>query len=591
MRMFKFTVYRKVSLSRNFFLLILIGCLFAVGAKMVLAHEKIATYEEAVRLFESGESAAAEKEFRAAKLNVSVSDHNDDINLKLSILSPIREEMEDLDKDAAEYQNDNDIEGLSELYEHWQDSTEKWTSGTPVQKDMYDEMLVLTQLDKDLEGYFSEIKKTQLARLESLSANDSQDEEEIHEYLTLIPETYFAGNKTNEIQTAFQKYYSAKMNKLTAANDPVAQIVTEANRQFTMLTSFSITVNGLKDALDQHLIKVLTAAMDKEDYAAFAKEASNMKKLSSKMMDSKVFSFIDESKNVLLVKAKKHTNDHQFEEAIHIYEGLTPLEDNAELIALTNTAWDKYEPVRVLQRLYPERQFPYFVNATNKYNADSVVAAISNDGFLYFGKLNGEEEMAVTIGDIDSSLSINELSFRSNLSTSANPVILIDAKSNSRNHRYLAYEINGISLEEILDVEADALTIESDGVLLVDNPVGSNEGEQAYYEIDYYGRYNFTKIKVDYVEIDAEDIIQYYGQKVRFSVYVDSPRDEMAVVEIAETYNYSTSSYDREYVLLKGQPHFAYGSYDVIGKFTGYESIEHNGQMIEVPVVQVEKLD
>jgi hypothetical protein len=114
---------------------------------------------------------------------------------------------------------------------------------------------------------------------------------------------------------------------------------------------------------------------------------------------------------------------------------------------------------------------------------------------------------------------------------------------------------------------------------------------QAYYEIDYYGRYHFTKIKVNYVEIEAEDVIQYYGQKVRFSVYVDSPRDEMAVVEIAETYNYSTSSYDREYVLLKGQPHFAYGSYDVIGKFTGYESIEHYGQMIEVPVVQVEKLD
>ena len=69
--MFKFTVYRKVSLSRNFFLLILIGCLVAVSGKMVLAHEKIATYEEALRLFESGELVAAEKEFRAAKLNVS----------------------------------------------------------------------------------------------------------------------------------------------------------------------------------------------------------------------------------------------------------------------------------------------------------------------------------------------------------------------------------------------------------------------------------------------------------------------------------------------------------------------------------------
>jgi hypothetical protein len=591
--MFKFTVYRKVSLSRNFFLLILIGCLVAVSGKMVLAHQKIATYEEALQLFESGELVAAEKEFRAAKLNVSISDHNEDINLKLSILSSIREEMEDLDGTAATYYEDNDIESLKELYDRWKENNEKWVTGTAVQKDMYGEMLDLTKLDKDLETYFSEIKKTQLARLDNTSGNDSQVEEEIYEYLKLIPGQYYGSElkKTLIIQASFKKYYSDKIAKLLNTNSPVREIVTEGNRQFNMLADFSIDMNWLRDSLDQHLLKILTAARDEKDYASFAEHANSSKRLSTKMTASKVLGFIEETKTDFLTEAQTLIKNHKYADAISIYEALTPLEDSAELITATNLAWDKYEPIRVLQHLHADKQFPYFVNATNKWGADSVVASISNDNLLYFGKITGEENMVVKEGSIANSLEINEISFHSNLSTSDKPVIFIDAKSDSRNHRYMAFEVRSESIVEILDVEADHLTVESNGVLLVDNPVGTGEGAQAYYESGYSGYYEFTKIKVDYIEINKEEVTQYVGQKVLFRAYNDSPRNNSALIKISETYNYDTGTYDREYVLLKGQPKFSYGYYDFIGVVTGFETIDNYGTVITVPVVEVEKME
>jgi hypothetical protein len=591
--MFKFTVYRKVSLSRNFFLLVLVVCLVAVSGKMVMAHKKIATYEEAIKLFKSGELVAAEKEFRVAKLNVSVSDHNQDINLKLSILSPIREELEDLDETASAYHNDKDIENLAETYDSWTESKDKWVSGTAVQKDMYEEMLELTKLDKDMEGYFSEIKKTQLARFDNTSGNVSKEEEEIYDYLTLIPAQYYGSElkKTIVIQASFKKYYGVKIAKLLNTNSSVREIVSEGNRQFEMLSDFSIEINWLKDSLDQYLLKVLTAARDEKDYARFAEQANSTKRLSSKMAASKVLEFIEETKIDFLTEAQTLIKNHRFAEAISIYEALTPLEDTAEFITNTNLAWDKYEPIRVLQRLHADKQFPYFVNATNKWGADSVVAAISNNNLIYFGKLTGEETIVVKEGSIESSLEINKISFHSNLSTSDNPVIFIDAKSESRDHRYMAYEVRSESITEILDVEADHLSIESNGVLLVDNPVGTAEGELAYYESGYSGYYQFTKIKVDYIEIMKEEVTQYIGKKVRFRAYNDSPRNDIALIKISETYNYDTSTYDREYVLLKGQSKFSYGYYDFIGVVTGFETIDNYGTVITVPVVQVEKME
>jgi hypothetical protein len=594
--MFKLTVYKKVNLSQNFYLIILSFLLVLVGGKIILAHEKLTAYQEAMQLYRSGNLVEAEKKFRAAKLNLSVTDHNKDINIKLSLLSPIREVMEDLDEKAASYYKENELDLLVDMYDRWQTNQQRWVSGTNIQKDMYGEMLAITKLDQDMKGYFSAIKKTNLAKLENDASIDQSAEEQIYTNVNKIPIEYFGGKaaKAKEIITSFQTYYEGKVNKLTAANASVIDIVTEGSRQFGMLSRFSIQSGWLVKKLDSYLLNVLTAAIAKKEYATFAEQANSTKKLSSNMKDAKVLAYIEKSKSDLLSKANKLTASNKYEEAINIYEALTPLENTEQLIAKTNLAWDKYEPIRVLKRLYPDKEFPNFVNARNKWGADSVVAAVSKDGKIYFGRIKGEEAMTVMEGTLTGAPVINKLNFQSNYSTSEKPVIFMDAKSSERKHHYLAYEVGTNSIKTIFDVEADNLTVEAKQVLLLDNPVGQGAGELSYYEPGINGEYQFTKIKVDYVDIQVSDIANYYGKKVRFTGYAASKTSSgAALVTLSESYNNSTGKYEKSYLMLKGSENFAiYTNYTVIGVFNSYTTITNeNGEQVRVPVFQVEKVE
>jgi|GEM_PF-3620651 len=593
--MFKFTVYRKVNMSKNFFLLILVILLAVVSVKIIMAHQKIATYNEAVRLYKSGQLVAAEEKFHDAKLNISVSDHNKDINLMLSILSPIREVMEDIDGKAADYNKENDLESLVSMYERWQESQKKWVSGTSVQKDMYGEMVALTQIDQDMKGYFSSIKNSYLDKLENGTVDGISVEEEIFNLLNKIPTEYYGKGlnaKTTKIQTAFQKYYEAKINKMVATKS-VSAVVDEGNRQFSALRGLSMDSDWLEHALDKNLLKVVKAAIDKKDFNAFAESATTIKKLEANMNGTDVFTYIEEATSELLAKAESLTAANKYENAISIYEALKPLEDTAELIAKANLAWDKYEPIRVLERLYPGKEFSNVVKESNRWGADSVVAAISTDGGIYYGRLTGEEAMAVTEGSVEGATVINKLAFQSSLSTSDFPVLYFDAKSSERKHHYLAYEVRAGSMVKILDVEADQLTVDSNHVLLVDNPFGEGEGEIAYFEPDGNGQYQFTEIKVDYVDIEVEDIANYFGKKVRFTAFADTLQNGGALVTLSETFNDSTGQWEKTYALLKGETHFiVYQNFTVIGMFNSYEDIiDENGESVRVPVFQVEEVE
>ncbi|WP_144554192.1 hypothetical protein [Bacillus sp. X1(2014)] len=593
--MFKFTVYRKVNMSRNFFLLVLVILIVLVSAKIIMAHQKIATYNEAVRLYKAGQLVAAEEKFHEAKLNVSVSYHNKDINLMLSILSPIREVMEDIDEKAAEYNEENDLDNIISMYERWQESQKKWVSGTSVQKDMYREMAALTQLDKDMKGYFSTIKKSNLDKLEDNAVNGISEEERIFNLLNKIPTEYYGKGliaKTTKIQTAFQKYYEAKINKM-AATKSVSGIVDEGNRQFSALRVLSMDSDWLEQALDKNLLKILTAAIDKKDFSAFAESASAIKKLEANMNGTDVFSYIEEATSEVLAKAESLTAANKYKNAISIYEALKPLEDTAELIVKANLAWDKYEPIRVLERLYPEKEFSTMVKASNKWGADSVVAAISTDGGIYYGRLTGEEAMSVTEGSVEGAPVINKLVIQSSLSPSDYPVLYIDAKSSERKHHYLAYEVRSGSMVKILDVEADQLTIGPNHVLVVNNPVGEGEGEIAFFEPDGKGQYQFTEIKIDYVDIEVKDIANYFGKKVRFTAFADTLQNGGALVTLTETFNDSTGQWEKTYALLKGETDFiVYQNYTVIGMFNSYEDIiNENGESVRVPVFQVEEVE
>jgi hypothetical protein len=199
----------------------------------------------------------------------------------------------------------------------------------------------------------------------------------------------------------------------------------------------------------------------------------------------------------------------------------------------------------------------------------------------------------VTEGTIEGTPIINKLSFQNSFGTSDNPVLYIDANSAERKHHYLAYKVQSGSMVNILDVEADQLTVESRQVLVVENPVGEGAGEVAYFEPDFDGKYQFTKTKETYEDIEVEDITNYFGKKVRFSAYTYSQYGDGMLVTLSETFNDSTEQWEKTYLLLEGYSEFTtYTNYTVSGVFDSYKDItDEFGEIIEVPVFQVEKVE
>ena len=593
--MFKSNSYKKLRISRNFSLIMLICLLFLSGGKLIMAHDKIAVYKEALASFMEGDYVAAEEKFRAAKRNFAVTDHNQDIDELLAVLSPIRETMEALDEKADQYQESGNFDELCTAYNDWKGNEEKWVSGTSVQAAMYKEMLAMTKLDKEFDRHFLGMKKTQLLTLRGTSIIGDTGEEEILTILHKIPAAYYGGDaeKANEILTAFQQYYASQIKALIAADASVSGVFAEGTRQFDMLANFSIDDGWLQTTLDSYLLKILRGEIATKDYAAFAEQAKSVNTLSAHLGDAIVIPFINETRSQLLTKAKNLVNIEKYTEAISLYEALQPLEDTGPLIAEVNHAWDRAEPIRVLKRLYPAKEFQVFVDAANKWGADSVIAAITTEGSFYFGILKGNDGMKVTEGSIEGVPAIQKLDFKSGLTASEYPVVYIDAKSTARKHHYLAYEVRKDSMKKILDVEADDLTIEAKQILLADNPVGDGEGESAYFEPDSEGIYRFSKVKVDYTDINVHDIANYLGKMVRFTAFPEVVTDAGALVKLSEILNPSTGRAEKSYLLLKGGFDFTiYANYTVIGVFNGYEEIPfENDETIRVPVVQVKKME
>ena len=114
-----------------------------------------------------------------------------------------------------------------------------------------------------------------------------------------------------------------------------------------------------------------------------------------------------------LAKAENLTEANKYEDAIRIYEALKPLKDTTVSIASANLAWDKFEPIRVLKRLYPGKEFPNVINAKNRWGADSVVAAITTDGGNNILASLREKKWSLTEGSIRVR-PIKETAFNSN---------------------------------------------------------------------------------------------------------------------------------------------------------------------------------
>ncbi|WP_043930422.1 hypothetical protein [Bacillus sp. EB01] len=659
-------------MSRNLLLVILAFCLVGVGAKIALAHEKIATFNEAEALYAAGKMRAAEEKFRAAKLNVSVSDHNDAINARLAELSPIRELMEHLDEQAADYVEDGDLAGLVKMEAQFQNYRTKWLKGTAAEVDMLGEMVAFTKIEKDFKAYFAEHIRNLSSRLKGSLLAD--EELTVFDSFSMIPPSYYGGKakKVSTIEKNFTAYFSEQLEKVLTA-DTFYPAVQEGERQFDQLKRFNMESGWLFDKLDGFLLAMLEEPFEKEDYKTFVQRAKDASDLETALKNGEAFAYRTSKLSGLEKMAGQLASNHSYEKAIEIYKALEPMADYSEQIASLEVEWDLHEPVRVLQREYPDEKFVQVLDGRDRFGADSYVAAISEVGMLYFGKVtrtvtqgtvegdwdgngiaNSEEDWdgnGVLDGNEDSDsdgipnsdedingngiqddqedsdsdgvpnseddsggtdtattsrrvsidvvtnsdsvpLPAKKFQFSASYGTGPDPVIYFEADSAERANRYVAYDIQNESLVKILDIEADSLKIESDGVLLADNPTGEGDGEMVYFSLSMDGYYEFDEILVDYVDIEATELENYKGEKVRFSDTVDMVKDGYGWIRISEEYNDELGYWIADYILVEWDDLMEYASYTFIGTYKKKATVtDENLEERSFPVFVVEEIE
>lgn len=591
--MFKLTSYKKIMLSRNILLIVLVCCFIAVGGKVILAHEKLNTYNTAIALFNKGELIAAEKQFRLAQLNVVVSDHNQDISEKLALLSPVKERIEEVDDDAMSASKEQDLETLIIHYNDFSEYKSKIIKGDNIQSEMLIEMLEHTRIEGDFITYFEAQKTLLFAELQEKL--NTEEEKENFLALQSIPFAFFETEEKKKeiIHSTYYTYFASRADS-AFQKSTFSESITEAKRQLKQLDKFSMDGTWLQKKFDSYLVQRLKDSVESNSYSQFAKEAKEVQSLKSQLNEnSESIAYIDKALASIIGEAETLVANDEFDKAIKLFESLATLKDMKTSIEDAKAAWDLHQPIRVLKRMFPEVEFVNHINGRNNWGADSYIVAVSSKNNIYFGWLNHGEEMMVSTGEFFEDPQ-SDLNFASRLSIDGNPVIYFESNSSIRNKRYVAYDVSHSGIDKILDIEADGFTIESPTTLLVDNATGYGEGELSYYEKDdYYGSFEFSSIKVDYTDIMVGEIEQYKGVKVRFSTSLAYSDYESPLVELNSSYNHETFMVEYDYLLLDlGDEYLSNGSfYTFIGTFNHYTEIMIDDTIVKVPVFMVESFE
>ncbi|HZG13821.1 MAG TPA: SH3 domain-containing protein, partial [Candidatus Bathyarchaeia archaeon] len=120
--------------------------------------------------------------------------------------------------------------------------------------------------------------------------------------------------------------------------------------------------------------------------------------------------------------------------------------------------------------------------ATKEHEDKSVYAiAFSDQHELFYARLNADGSVTQYQTTVDKDLEILNFTYTDQLLENNSFVVMIRAKGEERSTRYLGFAVGESTWKPVLSLEADDLTIEAPGKLLVTNPLGDGEQEIAYY--------------------------------------------------------------------------------------------------------------
>ncbi|MNW35141.1 hypothetical protein D3C74_121310 [compost metagenome] len=489
--------------------------------------QKLAAIQTAERLFQDKLLIEAEDWYQKARSNRTILYKEELISSRLEELAPItamKRDLEDISSQASSANRENDFELLMSAYAKLQQVRSSYITPEGPYSNYYRQLSQNYSITQSFTSYFKNFRTLFLEQLDHNLSTENYDDESFKWKLLRTPAHLFGTEQEwlDELNTAFQKYDETKLTSMVAKGY-IEPMLNNASSMLTEYKTNNLEAPWINAKVDDLIETLLKSDWDNDNYTAFALHSRQFTAFASSVHpDSKVLSYAKGKIDELMRNAKRNVVRGNYQEAIDLYTALGQYQDTKAEIKATELAWTFAEPVRLLPSPTDGGSYAHVVGGRDKFGSKVYVAATDQNNGLFWGRMNEEESVQILSNhDLTPQQQIRSIAIDPNLSTPSNPVIVIEAESEERNARYTVFEVRENSITLLYSMEADGLTVQPDGTLLVVNPVGEGEGQTAIF-VRSGDNYQFAGIKQDIVDISADSVSQHPDTLVRFTCTVIS---------------------------------------------------------------------
>lgn len=520
------TLIKRITLHHLLIILCIMTIPFLIH-KGIGISQKLHSIQLAEHYYQDKLLIEAEDWYQKAHSNRAILYKQELISSRLEELAPItamKNDLEDVAYQASRADRERDFDLLMDAYTRLQKVRSSYFTSEGPYKDYYRQLSEDYEISQSFISYFKSFRTMFLEQLENNLSTENYDDESFKWNLLRTPAHLFGTEQEwlDELKTVFQKYDETKLTRMMAKGliEPMLNNASSMLAEYKANHFESPWINAKADDLMETLLK---NDWDSDNYAAFALHSRQFATFASSVHpDSKVLSYAKSRIDELMRNAARYVTRGNYQEAIDLYNALGNYQDTKEEIRATELAWTIAEPVRLLPALTDDGSYSHVAGGRDKFGAKVYVAAIDPNNQLLWGRMNAEESIQILSShDLTPQQQIRSIAIDPNLSTSSNPVIVVEAESEERNARYVASEVRENSITILYSIDADSLTIQPDGTLLAVNPVGEGEGQTAIF-VRSGDNYQFAGIKQDILDISADHVSQYPDTLVRFTCTVIS---------------------------------------------------------------------
>ncbi|MDU5145620.1 MAG: hypothetical protein E6230_25945 [Paenibacillus dendritiformis] len=574
---------RDVLNPRNLMILLCAVAVVMIGFKGIHIIEKIDAVKEADRLYAAHDLVAAEEAYRQAQDNRSIRYEEDKLAERLRELVPItgmkrqlNEVMSEADAAAASFR----FEAFLKIHSRYQQLRSAYLKAGGSYAAEFKEMLAAMRAADRMKEHFGRFKARFEAELED-GKREGGGDESFKANLLAIPASLFGGadEKAGHLTRLFRSYDEAKLARL-AGQGEFRLLLDEVLAMREAYRKLGIEAAWLQSKSEELAEAMLRKDVEQNNAKAFALHASAIAAyVDASGIPSRLSGYLEREMENWVRKADRHVAAGEYEAAIGLYEALSGFRDTSANVEAVRLAWAAADPSLLL----PDGDYPLVSGGRDRFGAKVYALALDSKRRVYYAAWDGHARPTVLRSQpLPTGNAVRSLTVEERLSSSDQPVLLVEADSHSRAALYIAYTAANNQLQPLFAFEADGYEAGGGATLIVRNPtVAGAEGRAATYERQG-DSYQFAGVipGSDYIDIRVEQLPEHPREKVRFTCEIT------AVSEIG-----AYARMEDRYILLKGDFSFEEGPVTVIGAYYYYTNLDIGSEDETAPVFMVEAVE